>query len=443
MLAKWRETLAGPEASFAIDSAEIRARFGLPAFEGQLFIHVIGAAGHDVVKYALDTYENVGERAGPSLSCTHDANAWPADFYAGLPAPRADEQVVLWVQNSLPMPIPAATIALNLMGDAHQVTLDQVVAPFASLPLDTRSLLPGAIWPQQIEITAGRHVVRPRYEVVRGTRRHIAHPNVERTDLKPEPELARLTPLLGKGFILPAPILPTERWSSVLLPTPMARSQAVLPIKAVAYDPAGNPVGEHRFGRLERCQSVDLELDAIVDGAALDFGHVELAYDWSVGDEADGWLHALLRYTDRASGHVAESSFGAHVFNTVATWRDEPQSYSGRPPGLSTKLFLRLGHGGLDTLCHLIYPASTPWHPTSATTLKLRDRAGSLVAEREVQIRCGGSLYWRVGETFDAGDLREAAGGSVQVRDTTCRLFGYHGLVADDGRFSLDHMFGF
>jgi len=27
---------------------------------------------------------------------------------------------------------------------------------------------------------------------------------------------------------------------------------------------------------------------------------------------------------DRASGHVAESSFGAHVFNTLMTYRDEP-----------------------------------------------------------------------------------------------------------------------
>jgi hypothetical protein len=29
------------------------------------------------------------------------------------------------------------------------------------------------------------------------------------------------------------------------------------------------------------------------------------------------------------------------------------------------------------------------------------------------------------------------------VRDGTCRLFGYHGLMDDAGGFSLDHMFGF
>jgi len=34
-------------------------------------------------------------------------------------------------------------------------------------------------------------------------------------------------------------------------------------------------------------------------------------------------------------------------------------------------------------------------------------------------------------------------GAYVIVRDTTCRLFGYHGLLGGDGAFSLDHMFGF
>ena len=51
-----------------------------------------------------------------SLSSTHDANAWPADRYAGLPAPTRGEQVVLWIQNSHPVPIPAGAIGLNRMG---------------------------------------------------------------------------------------------------------------------------------------------------------------------------------------------------------------------------------------------------------------------------------------------------------------------------------------
>ena len=46
---------AGP-CGFSIDSRAVRERFNLPEFTGQLFLHAIGAAGHDVVKYALDTY---------------------------------------------------------------------------------------------------------------------------------------------------------------------------------------------------------------------------------------------------------------------------------------------------------------------------------------------------------------------------------------------------
>ena len=33
--------------------------------------------------------------------------------------------------------------------------------------------------------------------------------------------------------------------------------------------------------------------------------------------------------------------------------------------------------------------------------------------------------------------------GYVVVRDQTCRLFGYHGLVDGERAFSLAHMFGF
>ncbi len=127
----------------------------------------------------------------------------------------------------------------------------------------------------------------------------------------------------------------------------------------------------------------------------------------------------------------------------MLTYRDEPQSYSGRAPGLSTRLFLRLGEAPLDTLCHLIYPASTPWRTTSSTDLILNDRDGAEVARKRVEIPCGGSLLWRYSETFDAATCARAEGGYVIVRDTTCRLFGYHGLLGEAGRFSLDHMFGF
>ena len=181
----------------------------------------------------------------------------------------------------------------------------------------------------------------------------------------PDPDLPTLAGVLGKGYLLPAPVLPRASWATLVLPTPMTISQAELPIMAIVYDREGNEVFRRRLGRLPRGHATALDLDeeAGIDALGDGYGHVELAYDFSEGGEADGWLHAIFRYRHRASGHAAETSFGAHVFNTLLTYRDEPQSYSGRPPGLSTRLFLRLGESGYDTMCHLIYPASRPWRP--------------------------------------------------------------------------------
>jgi hypothetical protein len=440
-IAEWREEIASGATAIVIDSKAVRQRFALPEFTGQLFIHAIGAQGHDVVKYALDTYgESNAERA---FSCTHDANSWPADFYAGLPAPDEGEQVTLWLQNSQPCAIPAGAIGLNLMGDENSVTLDRAIAPFASYALDVALLLPEARWPQQIEVSAGKYMVRPRYEILRQGRRRIAHVNVERTDLKPDPKLAEIGNLLGKGHILPAPILPPSRWRSLALPTPMARTQAELPIALLAYDPSGKELARHAFGKLQRRQSIALDIDELCRAPA-EGGHIELVYDFAQGGTGDGWLHALFRYEDRASGHRAETSFGSHVFNTVLTYKGEPQSYSGKPPGLSTRLFLRLGLSPHDTLCHLIYPASTPWHAESTTDLILANAAGHETAREQIHIPCGGSRFWRYSEIFGRA-TREKAGENayIVIRDMTCRLFGYHGVMGDDGAFSLDHMFGF
>jgi hypothetical protein len=440
-LADWKETLPAANAAIVVDSREVRARFTLPEFTGQLFVHVVGAAGHDIVKYALDTYGDTPE----VLSCTHDANSWPAGRYAGLPAPAEDEEVVLWVQNSHPVPMDAGEIGLNLMGDDTIVALQKPLAPFATHRLSVADLLPRARWPQQIEIRAGKHVVRPRYEVVRKNgRSRIAHPNVEREDLKLDAKLPKLGTQLGKGFILPAPVLPVSRYASIVLPTPMSTAQARLPIKLGVYDKHGNKVHEHAFGNLKRSDSVAIAANELVKGTLPGgYGHMELTYDFGAGDEADGWLHALFRFHDLKTGHSAETSFGAHVFNTLVTYRDEPQSYKGPPPGLSTRLFLRVGPAPHDTLCHLIYPASLPWHAQSDTTLMLIASDGAEVAKRQFKIACGGSLLLRMNETFSTEERRQAGEhGYVIVRDVTCRLFGYHGLIGESA-FSLDHMFGF
>ena len=451
VLAEWRETWDSPGGAIAIDSGEVRRRFGLGAFTGQLFLHACGIAGHDIVKYALDTYGDDAQ----VLSCTHDANAWPADYYAGLPAPRADETVLLWVQNSHPAPIPGGAVGLNPMGRDEAVAwLQDPLPAFASTAVDTRSLLPETAWPQQIEVVAGKHMVRPRYEVLNGKgRSRIAHVNVERADLKPDPRIADIANLMGKGYILAAPLLPPARYRTSLLPTPMARAQANLPLAVLVYDAEGREVATRSLGTLPRDHETALDLADLLDGntelraapngGSGPWGHVELVYDFSEGGEADGWLHAIFRYEDLRSGHSAETSFGSHIFNTVLTYKSEPQSYAGRPPGLSTRLFLRLGPPPLEAFCHLIYPASTPWHANSETHLALHGADGREIASREVAIPCGGSLLWRVSETFDAGALEAAAGGYVIIRDMSCRLFGYHGLLSGQEAFSLDHMFGF
>jgi hypothetical protein len=437
ILKTWTEDCGGPESSLVIDSREVRARFGLPAFTGQLFVHVVGAAGHDIVKYALDTYGD----AKNVLSATHDANSWPADLYAGLPAPAADEDVVLWVQNSHPTTIPPNEFGFARMGSDEITTLPYPIAPFATRAVHMRDMLPQLSWPDQIEIHAGKHVVRPRYEVIaRNGRSRIAHPNVERTDLQPDAMLAKLGPFMGKGHILPGALLPPDHYVTEVLPTPMSSRQQRLPVKALIFDSEGMCVAEHGFGALPRDHREALDVSALARGT----GHVELIYDFEAGDDADGWLHALFRYRDRASGHAAETSFGSHMFNSVLTWRGEPQSYSGPPPGLSTRLFLRIAPAPLRTFCHLIYPVSQSWLPHSSTSLLLRNTAGEDIAQGELRIPASGSRLWRVQDVFDEAVLTAAGPHPYMiVRDETCRLFGYHGVEGEEGSFSLDHMFGF
>ena len=448
VLADWTEDVSNAAQSVMIDSRDVRDRFGLGEFTGQLFVHAIGATGHDVVKYALDVYGADGN----ALSCTHDANAWPADLYGGLPAPQGGEDVILWVQNSHPCTIPAKEIGLNLMGSDTVVPVDREIGPYATLAIQVGDVLPQAAWQQQIELRAGKHFVRPRYEITTAAQdRRMAHMNVERVDLKPDPGIPELGNLMGKGYILPAPILPMDTWKSIALPTPMSTCQTNLPVALLAIDSEGREAGRLALGNLPRdhARMVDLKSEMADALSAMDgFGHMELVYDFAEGGEADGWLHALFRYENEATGNAAETSFGAHIFNTVLTYRNEPQSYTSRPPGLSTRLFLRLagnvGGGELESMCHLIYPASTPWHATSETDIGLHDGTGAEVATTRLEIPCGGSRFWRYSEMFDdASRARAGDGAHIIIRDTTCRLFGYHGLIHADGGFSLDHMFGF
>jgi len=442
MLAQWAQKAPAGPGGYVLDSREVRARFGLKPFTGQLFIHAIGVAGHDVVKYALDTYATDN---GASLSCTHDANAWPSARFAGLPAPREDERVLLWVQNSHAVPIPAGALALDRMGAEAPVALQEEIAPFATHPLDVAALFPDLKWPAQLEVRAGGHMVRPRYEVVREGRTRIAHVNVERADLKPDPGIRDLHPAMGRGYLLPFPVLPRGRFKTIALPTPMVEAEREMPLRLDVFAPDGVKLAEKFLGLLPRNHDCAVDLDDVLARDALpEGGHAELVYDFRAGGEADGWLHALFRFEDRMNGHAAESSFGAHIFNTLMVYKNEPQSYTGKPPGLSTRLFLKLGFGGRESFCVLIYPASAPWVETSSTELELYDAQGVLLETARLHIACSGSKIVRPVKYFSPS-ARKAAGeaGYVLIRDATCRLFGFHGLENEAGGFSLDHMFGF
>ncbi|HEY6579049.1 MAG TPA: hypothetical protein VIY09_06980, partial [Rhizomicrobium sp.] len=270
-------------------------------------------------------------------------------------------------------------------------------------------------------------------------------PNVERTDLEPDPGLADLGAFVGKGHILPAALLPPDLYVTEALPTPMSTAQQRLPVKALVFDCEGRTVAEHRFGALPRDHREALDVSALARGRLnTPFGHVELVYDFDAGTDADGWLHALFRYRNRASGHAAETSFGSHMFNSALTYRGEPQSYGGPPPGLSTRLFLRVAPQPWRTFCHLIYPVSQAWHAHSQTALSLRGAAGEEIARAEMRIPASGSRLWRVQDVFDEALLARAGPHPyIVVRDESCRLFGYHGVEGGHGSFSLDHMFGF
>ena len=441
ILAQWEQPVTEAGAGITVDSAEVRRRFDLPEFTGQLFIHVLGARGHDVVKYALDSW---GKNGDPSLSVTHDANAWPSVRYATLPAPEPDETLIVWVQNSHATTIPAGAITFNRMGEDAPRALDRSVKPFETVAVNVGALFPDLHWPAQLELRSGRHLVRPRYEITQRGRTRIAHLNVERDNLRPDPAIRQFPPSLGRGFLLPFPILDPKRFETFLQPNPMSEALETLPVRLDLFDESGEKTGSHFLGNLPRNHDTAVALHDLTDRP----GHADLVYDFRDGGEADGWLHAMMRYRHRESDHAAETSFGAHIFNTLMTWRSEPQSYSGPPPGLTTRLFLKLGQKtARDTLrsfCCLIHPASVEGTDTSETVLLLHAANGALLAQTTIRIAPNGSFMVRPQELFEASHLDHAGeGGYVLIRDLTCRLFGYHGLENGEGAFSLDHMFGF
>jgi hypothetical protein len=443
VLAEWEQKLAPGPCGITLDSAEVRRRFDLPEFTGSLFVHVIGSAAHDTLKYAVDIYDD----AGDTTTATHDSNPWAADFYAGLPAPAPGQRMKLWLQNCYPTPIPAGAVQLRPMGGDGFTGVGPEIPPYGTAAIDVADYFPAMAWPDQFEIRADKYVCRPRYEIdMPDGRRSVAHVNVERGDLQAAPDLAEATRIVGKGFILCGPLLPVADWSGVVLPTPMATWQQEIALTLRAYDADGALAAEHRLGLQKRDAQRPVGLDDVLAGKALPsgYGHLELGYDFETGTEGDGWIHAIFRFDRRDTGRSAETSFGSHMFNVPSTWRNEPNAYLGKPPGLSTRLYLRLAGGPGRPMCLLAYPTSGRWRDRSETDLILMGGGGTEIARRRIHIPCSGSRLVDPARTFDAAELRQAAaGGYVLIRDTTCRLFGYHLLLGSAGGFALDHMFGF
>ena len=191
------------------------------------------------------------------------------------------------------------------------------------------------------------------------------------------------------------------------------------------------------WDRLPRNHDVALDVAELGAGLGAEGGHAELVYDFREGGGADGWLHCLARYENRQSGHTAETSFGAHIFNTLMTYKGEPQSYNGPPPGLTTRLFLKLGDASPKVIRSSDLPGlCREWHPHSGTMLMLHDSDGVLLAEQAACRLHVPARRW-FGRTRCSARrcyARAGAGGYVMVDDRTCRLFGYHGLMDDAGR---------
>ncbi len=446
-LAEWEEALQ-PRQGITLDAEEVRKRFDLPPFSGMLLIHAVGVAGHGDVKYVLDDVDD--DLHDPAL--THDSNSWPAQFYCGLPAPRENESVRLWLQNSHPGVIPAGALTLGIMGHNETIALHEEIPGFGTYCLKIEEMFPGKTWPLQFELSSGNHVVRPRYEIVTRTQTNgntvtFAHMNVERVDLRPDPVLTQSAAMLGKGYLLPAPILPVKSWRNLALLTPAARTQSNLPVAVKIYSADGKLVLEKPLGVLSRSAIPEIDVNRILVDAGVtgEFeGHLELMYDHSHGLDVDGWLHGLFRYENIEHGQMGDTSFGAHVFNMPITFRNEPQSYSGKAPGLSTRLFARLTPAPLEPFVHLTYTSSGKWRDRSTTTIFLHDAAGEELGQYSFEIPLYGSRFLSASTMFSNEQLQKAGPrGYMMVVDRTCRLFGYHGVIGPGGQFALDHMFGF
>ena len=109
--------------------------------------------------------------------------------------------------------------------------------------------------------------MRPRYEVTQNDRVRIAHVNVERDNLRADPGIPGLPAAMGRGYLLPFPILPRGRFRSVFQPTPMSTAQVTLPIRLDVFAADGSKRAERFLGCLPRGHDLVMDMDDVRRGA--------------------------------------------------------------------------------------------------------------------------------------------------------------------------------
>ena len=324
------------------------------------------------------------------------------------PRRATDERVVLWLQNSHAAPIPPGAVALDRMGAEQPVALTEPVAAVRQLALDVATLLPDA--------------------ALAGADRAARRPPRGPPALRGDPRRAHPHRPCQRGARRPA----ARPRASARLP---ARARPRLPaaVPGAAARSASAPSCSRRRWRRRRptcrCGSTCSTRDGPQGGGALPRppdarsrpgGRPRRSPSVRRGARRAGLRLPRRRRAPTAgctrcsatrtaqSGHVAESSFGAHIFNTLMTYRDEPQSYSGPPPGLSTRLFLKLG----DERAAQLRGADLPG--LGALAPALRDRAAA--ARRRRARDRGGAVRDRLLRLGDASGRDEVFGRGMLAR---------------------------
>ena len=159
----------------------------------------------------------------------------------------------------------------------------------------------------------------------------------------------------------------------------------------------------------------------------------------------DGWLHALFRYRHRARRPCRRDQFrraclqhDADLSRRAAIlYRPAAGTVDAAVPAPRRR---RLRHAVPPDLPGVAAVAPARARPKSfSTTARARSRRA---APGDPLLRLAPVALSRAVRRRDPRPRRRPAPTSI-VRDPTCRLFGYHGLLGRDGAFSLDHMFGF